>query len=124
MPGPFQLPMRPWYANLITTPVHGDVNRVREELHEEDVRRQTEGGEAAPADVVAPLGEDAEVLVVVDHHLGVITVSIDLIKVPIVFHGVKGQKLRDAESRSLGSIVVETKFIPCRRFRFLRWNSR
>ena len=87
MPVPVQLPTRSWYANLITTPVHGDVNRVREELHEEDVRRQTEGGEAAPADVVALLGEDAEVLVVVDHHLGVITVSIDLIKVPMFCFG-------------------------------------
>ena len=104
MPVPVQLQTQSWNANLITTPVHGDINRVREELHEEDVRRQTEGGEAAPADVVALLGEDAEVLVVVDHHLGVAIVFIEPAIVHLVFYGGKGEKLREARSRSLVSI--------------------
>ena len=104
--------------------MHGDVDRVRKELHEEDVRRQTEGGELSSADVFAPLGEDAEVLGVVDHHLVLAIVSIEPVVVHLVFFGGRGQKLREAGSRSLGSIVMETEFIPCRRFRFLRLNSR
>ena len=55
---------------LIAAPVHGDVDRVGEELHEEEVGRETEGAEAAAADVLALLGEHAEVLVVVHGDLG------------------------------------------------------
>ena len=52
--------------------------------------------------MVAPLGEEAEVLVVVDHHL--LSVSVTLVSIELTSYGGKGQKLREAGSRNLASM--------------------
>ena len=77
-------------VHLIAAPVDRDVERVGEELHEEDIRREAERGEAAPAHVRALLGEDAEVIVVVDDHLCSSRVSN---RVPLAGSGTKSMRV-------------------------------